>query len=152
MIQSTVRMPADVATSGLVLIDATGLYLNVSDGSPYTFEFYVLYTVGNSATFINVGIVTPTFSKYSATVVAQSADGASPFGVRTDGWLTASGDAVRGASGSNNMVPGRVYLSVIKGTIFPSATGTLQVQFCRSNSGTPVTVKANSFGILSVGY
>jgi hypothetical protein len=133
--------PARVAndfpvTSSAVLINVTGLSVNVAAGLTYYFEAYLTCTDAAAG-----GVKAAIAGTATATTIIY------------DGWLTDSNTilgqtnatslATAVASSITTATSGLVI--TIKGTISVNAAGTLTVQFAQNTSnGTPSTVKAGS--------
>ena len=149
MIETSVRISSDQSTSSLSLVDLTGLSFSVSAQSLYVFEFYMMFSIAVGSTFPVWGMAVPAFSVFSAKVTTRVSVADQAFGGLGFGWLTSSGDSTSG--GATSLTLARIYLATIKGEIFPTANGTAQVQFA-STSGSDITVKANTCGLLQRGY
>ncbi len=144
----TVIVENDQTASTTTLVDATGLAFTVNAGMTYQFRFPVVFRVGGGigSSGIKLGLTCPAFTTFSAN--ARIPVATSSVAGEFQGQITSSGDSV---NGNNIPVINTSYLAVITGTIKPSASGTLQVQFARGGSGTAtITLKANSGGTLQV--
>lgn len=130
-----------VATT--TLANATDLSFSVISGHYYKFEFDVLFQSNTSTTGLKVSVTTPTFTRFGAAVsIPIAGDGVD---AQFEGDITSSGDAV---SGTDVAATGTDYVAHIEGVIFPSASGTVQVQAaCEVAAGT-ITVRQGSVGLL----
>lgn len=144
---TTVKLTGDLgAVTSTTLTDTTGLAFSVVSGTYYRFEFYIVFRTANTSSGLKVGLTYP-----SATIAAAhaqipiAADGtAADFG----GQITSSGDSVVGTGVEATNTD---YLAVVRGTILPSANGTLQVQHARGgSSANNVTVKQGTHGVLTL--
>lgn len=141
-----VALTADLAvTTSTTLANSTGLSFSVLSGVYYDFEFGVVWRTATATTGLKLGLTTPTFTVFAATVNGQvAADGAA---AEWTGALSTSGDssALSGAEATNTD-----YIAYIRGMILPSANGTLQVQHAAEVAAAGnVTVRQGSFGRLS---
>lgn len=122
--------------------DVTGLAFAVLSGTVYRMQFGVLFQSASVLAGIALTVTTPSVTILSLSVsipiAADAAAGA------LQGWITASGDLVTGAS---VQATGTDYLAEINGVIRPSADGTVQVQAATSLALTGVTVRAGSYGM-----
>lgn len=140
-----VRLTADTATSTTTaLANATGLSFSVSSGTTYGFEFYPIFRSGAATNGIKLGLTFPAVTIIAATAgIPIAADGA---GGELQGWISSSGDSVIGTGVQTAAVD---YRAEIRGTIRPSANGSLQVQFgCELSTTLGVVVKQESYGVL----
>lgn len=142
----TVKLTADLtASTSTTLANATGLSLAVTAGTYYSFDFVVLFRAAATTTGLRLGLTCPAFTVYSARVeIPVAADGTSG---DLQGWLTTSGDSVLG-TGVQAITT--TYAATIRGLILPSASGTIQVQYASEVSGSGVTIKQGSHGIMRV--
>lgn len=142
----TVKLTADLAAStSTTLANAAGLSLAVTAGTYYSFDFVVLFQSAATTTGLRLGLTCPAFTVYSARVgIPVAADGVAG---DLQGWLTTSGDSVLG-TGVQAITT--TYAATIRGVILPSASGTLQVQYASEVSGSGVTIKQGSHGIMRV--
>ncbi len=143
--QRTARLKADLsATTSTSLTNTTGLKFDVERGRHYLFEFGFLYVSAATTTGVKLGVTTPAFTTFTATVEAQAAaDGTAAAFV---GWLSSSGDAVT-ASGVETATT-VTYIATVSGVLVPSADGVLQLQHATEVGGSGITPKAGSYGIL----
>lgn len=145
MSAQTVRLVGDLTAITTTLANATGLAFTVNAGITYQFRFLVVFRA-NTSVGIKLGVTTPAFTTFSGKVRIP-VDNSSVTG-EVQGNLTSSGDSV--LSSTVNIINTN-YLSVIEGTIKPSASGTLQLQYALGGGGVgTVTVKANSGGTLQM--
>ena len=126
----------------------TGLAFNAATGKYYRFEFGVVYQSAATTTGIQISMTIPAVTIFSASVmgpVSTAADGtASIF----RGWITSSADpvivtgtpAVGGASGN--------FFVIIEGIILASTGGQAQVTHASEISGSNITIKQGSWGIV----
>lgn len=142
----TVRTTADVSSSSTspVGVSLTELSMAVLSGATYNYEFYIIVRTSNSADGVAFGIDIPSSLFSGELRVPQSANSAfSEFQAP----ITGTG-VVMTASSS---FPGQNtnYLAIINGLIAPAADGSIVPIFSTEVSGTTVTVKAGSCGILN---
>jgi hypothetical protein len=142
-----VKLTADLgATTSTTLANTTGLSFAVKSGVYYRFHFLVVYTTVTITTGLKVGLTTPTFTIYAATVRGVVAAGATS-AQWTDA-LSSSGDSSIQSGVETTVVP---YIAEIEGIILPSADGTLQVQHAAEvGAAGNVIVKQGSCGQLWV--
>jgi hypothetical protein len=145
MMQNSLKITGDLsATTSTTLANTTGLVFAVVNGTYYHFRFFVLWQTATATTGIKIGITTPTFTVYSATVrMPVAADGT---GAEWTGALTTSGDSVIGSGAESTNT---TYPAIIDGIILPSANGNVQVQHAAEVAAAGnVTVKAGSSGMM----
>jgi hypothetical protein len=142
---SYTKLTADMtATTTTTLANITSLSFSVSNATYYRFQFGVIYQSNATTTGLKLTVTIPAATVFSAKAQAWSsaADGTDSEYV---GRITSSGDAVT-ATGSE--ATNTSYLCLIEGVLVPSAGGTLQAQFASEVSGSTVTIKQGSYGIL----
>jgi hypothetical protein len=142
---SFVKLTADetgVTNSTLV---NTGLSFAVTNGVYYNFKFIVLWRSGSGTVGLKIGLTTPTFTEYSATVAIHglAGDGNAEAYI---GSLNTSGDSAVSTAAQFTTVS---MLAVIEGFLLPSADGTLMVQYAAETTGSTVTMKKGSSGRLT---
>lgn len=139
------KLTADFGTTTTTTLgNVTGLSFAVSNGSYYVFEFGILYQAAATTTGLKMSVTIPAATVFTATAQAWSsaADGTA---AAFFGRITTSGDAVT-ATGSE--AANTTYLALIKGVLVPSADGTLQARYASEVSGSTVTIKQGSYGVL----
>lgn len=142
-----VRLAADETGKVDANLVNTGLSFPVTSGVYYLFRFYVAYRSTVLTVGLKLGLTTPTFTTFAASVriAGNAADGAT-----TEPWagnLTSSGDFVIAPAA---VATGTDYLAVVEGLILPSANGTLMVQYAAETTGATVTMRRGSAGDLVV--
>lgn len=145
-----VKLTGDLGgTTSTTLANTTGLVFAVVSGTYYYLRFGVIWTTASATTTgIKIGLTTPTFTIFAATVRSHAAaDGTA---AEFEGALTTSGDSVAVASAE---AVGTTYLAMVEAMILPSANGNVQVQHAAEAAAAgAVVVKQGSFGILTVLY
>lgn len=130
-----VTLGSDVATTSTSFGDVTGLSFAVTSGTMYRFDIFVAYTTAsNVAAKWSLNGPTLTLGCWQTEYVTSSASQ-----VTTSNFLSSydSGFINSGtATGAN--------LTLIRGYVQTSASGTLVVRFASGTGGTAVTAKAGS--------
>lgn len=146
MSTQTVRVSSNQTSTSATLADVTGLTFTVNAGITYQFTFPILFTIFNqlSTEGIQLGLTFPAATIVSAVVrIPRPGSGTA---AESQGYITSSGDSV-----SSGILTFNNYIAFIEGTIKPSTSGTLQVQFAKLDAGSvSATIQANSAGILKV--
>lgn len=118
------------------IADVTGLSFDVEAGLTYEFEFSIIYTAAAATTgsrwAIN-GPTSPTFLAYNSQY---------PIDATTQTINNAVAYDIPAASNASSLTAGNV--ARIKGTIIPSAAGTVIARFASEVSASAITAKAGS--------
>ena len=137
------HLTADETGATTATLANTSLNFAVTNGVYYAFRFYCLWRSTVATVGLKLGLTTPTFTVFGATVrILIAADGV---GAELQGAITTSGDSVIGTAA---VAINTDYVSVIEGVILPSATGTLMVQYAAEATGATVTMRNGSAGEL----
>lgn len=130
----TVKLTADRSSTSSTLANATDLFLTVSNGVYYQFQFDLLLNSASGAVPVEIGLTIPSKTRFAASIPGWNG------AIRSSGdWILAS-NTTQTAS-VDYMVP-------LSGIILPSADGTIQVTFGSADNSTSVTVRQGSSGIL----
>ena len=130
------KLTSNFTTTSSTLGNVTGLSFSVASGSYYLFEYSLRYEVSNTATKPIVALTTPTFDTRDFHArVDYSLSGEPCLN------LVASGT---GVTQTNAVVATTAYLLTIKGTIKPTANGTVQLQAASSDNTNTLTIAEGS--------
>lgn len=140
------RLTADrMSNSATVISNVTGLAFAVLSGQTYAYQFGVLFRTPATTTGLAVSVNYPASGIQSAVArVPFAADGA---GGESQGWITASDDLV---IGTGVQAANTDYFAEVRGVIAPTSSGTVQVRFRSEVASSAVTIRAGSYGLLSV--
>lgn len=136
----TVRLTADRATTLTAYQDATGLSFAVTAGQFYSFYFWVMFQTAATTTGLNLSLNAPANNFLVFNVDTPTSATARTLSNRRAVNTGATATAIDAANANT--------LAVIRGTINPTASGTLIVRFASEIAGSNVTVKAGSSGVL----
>lgn len=143
---STVKVSTIRVTTTTSTFPIAELAFNVSNTMTHSFEFGVVYASNISTTGLRLGITAPSVSSLSAAVwIPQGVGVAGTLG-ETRGNISTTGDSV---VSSTTPVAGTKYYAQVKGTIVPSANGTLQLTYATEVAGSAISTFAGSYGILT---
>lgn len=138
-----VHKTADQTFNSATAANVTGMSFVLTTGRHYSFEFRCPVRSNTATVGVGMTVTFPAVNSFCGSVRAPiAADG---IGGEFQGAITASGDVVRPTA-----VPAinLDYEQVCRGTICPSANGTLQLQACTETGTTTVTVRRGSVGYL----
>lgn len=135
--RTKVTLGADVAdTSGAnTYTPCTGLSFDVTSGTRYSFFALIWYTAAATTTGSGWSITGPAAtnmayaSRYTLTATSVTTNFATAYGVPA-------------ASNASSLTAGNV--AVLEGTVLPSASGTVTVQFMTEVAGSAITCKSGS--------
>ena len=143
---ATVKLTSDMdSTTVTTLADITGLNFSVTAGVYYRFRFMIMYRAAATTTGLKVSVTIPAATQFSAVAdcpVSTAADGTANI---FRGKITTSDDAVTGTGTPSTT---ENHLVEIEGLLLPSANGTLQARYASEVSGSAVTIKQGSCGLL----
>lgn len=140
---------SDSATgSTTAMVTASGMVFAVTTGNYYRFKFHVITRIGSvtSATTVGIklGLTFPAATVVGAVaMIPQGAAGTSHF---FTGQIQASGGTVTSAS---TQFPNANTLSIVEGSIVPSAAGNVALTFgCELSTTAGVVIKQGTNGII----
>ena len=140
---------SDSATgSTTAMVTASGMVFAVTTGNYYQFKFHVITRIGSvtSATTVGIklGLTFPAATVVGAVAsIPQGAAGTSHF---FTGQIQASGGTVTSAS---TQYPNANTLSIVEGSIVPSAAGNVALTYgCELSTTAGVVIKAGTNGII----
>ena len=134
------------ARPNTTLTNTTGLAFTAATGGYYQFSFGVVFQSAVTTTGIKLGITFPAATVFAAVVnnpVSTATDGVTSI---FRGFITSSGDAV---IGTGVQAINTNYMAQIDGVILPSTGGTVQVQHASGVTGSNVTIKQASWGLVN---
>lgn len=140
---SLIRMSADQTFNSATAANVTGMSFALTANRYYSFEFRCPVRSNTATVGVGMTVTFPAVHSFCGSVRAPiAADGV---GGEFQGAITASGDVVRPTA---VVAINTDYEQVVRGTIAPSANGTLQLQACTETGTTIVTVRRGSVGYL----
>ena len=136
-----VRLTADRTNATTTLADATGLSFSVTSGLFYMFDFNIIFQSNTTTTGIKFAVNGPTNNFFVINKIIPVSLVANQAG-QSERVVNTSATASSGVDTVNANL-----LARIRGSINPTANGTLIVRFAAETTGT-VTVKAGSMGLI----
>lgn len=145
---SYVNVTADLASHpNSTISNTTGLLFTAATGSLYHFKFGIVYQSALTTTGISIGMTFPAVTMFSASVMAPVSTAADGTANIFYGWITTSGDSV---IGTGTPATTTNFTAFVEGAIIASTGGTVQVQHGSEVTGSAVTVKQGSWGIIDL--
>ena len=146
---TNVYMQDDMATgTTTAMVTASGMVFAVTTGNYYRFRFHVITRIGNvtSATTVGIklGLTFPAATIVGAVAnIAQGAAGASHW---YSGQIQSSGGTVTSVS---TQFPNSDTLSIVEGSILPSAAGNIALTYgCELSTTAGVVIKSGTNGFI----
>jgi hypothetical protein len=121
------------------------LSFSVVAGTYYRFKFLALYRSAATTTGIKVSVSIPSATVFSAVANCPVSTAADTTAGIFRGHITSSGDAV---TGTGTPAAGTTFIAEVEGMLLPAVDGTLQFQYASEVSGSTVTLKQGSCGLL----
>lgn len=141
----TTKVTSDQNLASADLANIVGLSFSVKAGVYYMFKFLVVWQSTATTESIELGVTTPTFTRYVAGV--EIIGGTAGASATWDDVLQTSGDSTTATTA--NQGPDLDLIAEVRGIIVPSADGVLQVQAASEfAAGNTATVRSGSCGIL----
>lgn len=139
------RLTQDHRSIAVALSNVTGLAFSVSSGVTCAYQFVVAFRTPATTTGLGLSVNYPSATLASGKArIPFAADGA---GGEFQGWITASDDSV---VGTGVQAVNTDYLAEVCGLLVPSSNGTLQLRFRTEIANSAVTIRAGSYGLLSL--
>jgi hypothetical protein len=144
------KLTADTATTQIFPgLPIGGLTFNVTSGTYYRFDFFILWTASNASGGLKIKMTTPTTTTFGASV-AIGGSVVQAKGTDWNGYIsTIATDSV---DATTTAVATTQYPCHVFGAILPSANGVVTVLFNAANASYTTTIKQGSYVLVESGY